>query len=855
MAFRHQIGTALLFLAKAGHKILRSPEKIRRLSLGDISTRFFLAALSVLVLPHCGLAEDSVCPIPESLSPASHSDALVVPEYTSGRPLIANDYIVIEYNAQHDKGSWSDYHHVLDGRDLEHRTYPIITLDSFLPVFYTKEKIAVRVCGFHFTDVVGVTATVNGAPEGVADIRGATPVTPPAALSTTFDTLQSGVPTGGTTMLPGLGLGAPPALPSLSISGITLGTLGVEDQTPGKYPSYTPATVSASGKQVALLLYSVTRNVKEVSRLIDRTMGEPYPSEENTEGEATEEKILHEATQFLNIPDEATKQKILNEAKSAPGSVNGVNYILDLVLGQVKKDDSNLSDSVAFDRDLIDAQNVNAQISTLASALSSQAYASNALALLSNYSVLTGILDLAKLGVNRTNCQGMQPTLQPGKLGPDDLKKIDFDTIGNLSVTQVSALKDSDIALIPHDKKDLRGKTVQDRVRALATALKALGVGGVSPVGDQPLCSAFEKQKLTDFWDSYSAQIKLLIGESKPENLKCMGKYENTEIEFYGTTPDGFEGFAGCELAQLNAQIDKLRDALKSIDLRTTELYDRMNEWNRISSIEHTDKLAPVTQNSDVRISIMVQRGYTPFTLANASGTITPAVTANTVPLTPGTASTSTPAHSARVIQIQMHRLANFNLVGGAMLIHIPTTSYGVQASPTYALASSSSPTGYTGTCGGQTVPVPVSATQSSSNPVSYSCIVQTQQTQWQVAGMAGLGWFPLGHDYYPRRLGYANFGRNLLPSLLLATSVTSLGNAMGGVNWEPIGGLDFYAGIASGHKTVLPSGLSVNTAAVPGTTVTPVTQEHVGLAIGVGMDLNSIIALFNFKGSQAALP
>jgi hypothetical protein len=102
---------------------------------------------------------------------------------------------------------------------------------------------------------------------------------------------------------------------------------------------------------------------------------------------------------------------------------------------------------------------------------------------------------------------------------------------------------------------------------------------------------------------------------------------------------------------------------------------------------------------------------------------------------------------------------------------------------------------------------------------------------------------------------GYANFGRNLVPSLLVATSVTSLGNAMGGINWEPIGGLDFYAGIASAHKMALPTGLAVNTAAIPGTTVTPVTQEHVGFAIGVGFDLNTITALFSAKGSAAGLP
>ncbi len=801
-------------------------------SIARLALCCLFAMSSVLALPHHALAEDSVCPISASLDPASHSDTLVVPEYASGRPLIANDYIVIEYNAKTNKGSWSDYHHVLDSRGLEERTYPLNEPDSFLPVIYTKEKVAVRICQFRFTDVVSVTTAVNGLPEGVADVRGVSPVTPPAALSTTFDTLQSGVPTGGTTMLPGLGLGAPPALPSLSVSGITPGALGSEDQTPGKYPSYTPAAVSASGKQVALLFYSVARNAAELSRLIDRTLGEPY--------------------------DNAKSEEEVRE-QSAPGSVEGVIYTLNRALEAVAHDRKYPGDYVAFDRDLIDIQNVDAQISTLASALSSQAYASNALTLLNNFSALTGILDLAKLGADQTNCRGVQPALQPGKLSPDDLKNITFDTIGNLGVSQVSSLSDDQIALIPHDKKDAQGKTVQDRVKAIRDALNSLGINGSSPAGDQPLCSAFEKQKLTDFWNSYKGQIQLLIAAANPGDLVCpkieSGEHYAQSDQVTATDPDNFEAFAGCELIQLNHHLNTLRDGLRDIDRMTTAVYDMMNHWNDESLIEHTDVLLPLQQNSDVKVSVVVQRGYTPFTLANANGTITPTMTANAVPLTPGTASTSTPAHATRIIHIQMHRLANFNLIGGSLLIHIPTASFGVQASPTYAVASSSSPTGYTGTCGGKTVPVPVSSTQSASSPVSYTCVVQTQQTEWQVAGMAGLTWFPLGHDYYPRRLGYANFGRNLLPSMLLATSVTSLGNAMGGINWEPIGGLDFYAGIASAHKTVLPNGLSVNTAAVPGTTITPFTQEHVGFAIGVGLDLNSITAMLNFKGSAAGLP
>lgn len=208
----------------------------------------------------------------------SHSRTLNVPSYYTKRPPVAGDYVVIEYNASqdptdptHNLTSWTDYDQTF-GQIIRPN-------GSFLPVVYAKEKIAVRVCGLKFTDVLTVTTAPNGVPEGGADIRGASPITPVASLTSTLDTLQSGEPTGGTTTLPGLGLNAPAALPSLAIPGITPGALGPEDQTPGKFPSYTPATLTASGKQVALLLYGVLKNTKEISTLIDRTFGLPYDSD------------------------------------------------------------------------------------------------------------------------------------------------------------------------------------------------------------------------------------------------------------------------------------------------------------------------------------------------------------------------------------------------------------------------------------------------------------------------------------------------------------------------------------------------------------------------------------------------
>ena len=764
-------------------------------------------------------------PFDESKENDVQHETLNVPKYQTSRPIVTGDYVVIEYNASQDPKvqfhgltSWSDYHRAFENRGLSNQAHIIVPNGSFLPVIYAKEKIAVRVCRLHFTDVLTVTTSPNGVPEGGADIRGAAPVTPPASLSGTLDMLQSGSATGGTTTQPGLGLGAPAALPSLAVSGIAPGTLS-EDQSPGKYPVYTPATVTASGRQVVLLLYSVARNAQELKRLIDRTMGKPYAvraAEENDKG----------------------------ETGNAPGSVNGVNYIVKKILGQVKVDAEDKSNYVAFDQHLTDIQNINAQISSLAGALSSQAFASNALALLNNFSTLEGVLDLAALAEKQDNCSEKLSLVQPSLLSDDDLRKLTSNDVGNLTISQVLALDPKKLDLIPDKPKDAEGKSVQERVRAYWNALHVLGLKQPAAAGsDRPLCSVFEKQKADDFWASYRMQGKLLVAQTDAADRRCAGTREGFPTESLDE-PEDFEHFAGCTLRVLNEDLSDLRKSLGEIDLNTTQLYDRMNEWYFNSSVEQTDLLPPLASNAFVRISIVVQRGYTPFTLANAGGTFTATATAN-VPATSSSASTSTPAHTVKTILVEVHRLANFNLEGGAMFIHIPTASYAIQASPTPATPGTVSGT-YTATCGSTTGTV---STQ------GYGCVVQTQQTQWQLAAMAGLVWFPFGHDYFPRHNGFANYGKNLWPSVLIATSVSTLGNSMVGVNWEPVSGIDFTAGLGSAHRTVLPSGITVNTPVASGTSLSTVTQEHAGFTFGFGIDLSVFSQIFGAKTSAAAQP
>jgi len=60
---------------------------------------------------------------------------------------------------------------------------------------------------------------------------------------------------------------------------------------------------------------------------------------------------------------------------------------------------------------------------------------------------------------------------------------------------------------------------------------------------------------------------------------------------------------------------------------------------------------------------------------------------------------------------------------------------------------------------------------------------------------MAGIIWYPVGRDYFPRRMGYSNYPRNYIPGVLIATSVTSLGSAFGGGTFEPLNAIAFFCG------------------------------------------------------------
>lgn len=653
----------------------------------------------------------------QAAEPCANSPRSVLPG-THSRPSVEGDYLVIEYNAQSLQTFWYDYHHPADVPMAIDRN------GSLMPVVYSKEKIAVHVCNLHFGDLLTVTTSPIGAPEGGADIRGTTPATIPSLVST-LDSLQSGATTGGTAPVSSLGFGATTPLgnTSISITGVTPGTVSYDKD--GK-PTYNGANVTASGEQVAIMMYSLETNAEAMVQAIYDNIAGWQPT-----GTSPEE--------------------------FEPGSIGYLLSQATTLMGKVHDDSvapGSSRNAAAFDRDITAVQSFSAELSTLANALSNQAFGARALAIQNNYAALRGILEFIDQGRHCT-----------------------------------------------------------------------------TP------CNDFEKKKFNDFYKAYENKIKDF--------------HETNYCTFVDAA--AFNECAAKTQTEMFSALRRLGERLRNIDSNTSAIFNEMNDWNDRSLVEQTDLITPATGNALLRISLIVQRGYTPFLLANIASTAPASTTAPAVGSSPPSATTSTPPHAVKTILVEVHRLANFNLAGGMMVIHVPSTSYAVVAAPSPATANSASPTGWTGTCNGIAVNVPASST-SPSTPPAYSCAVATQKTQWQLAGMVGIVWYPWGHDYFPRHRGFSSYRRNLMPSLLLATSVTSLGNAIGAINWEPIGGIDLFGGIGVAHRNVLAGGITTTTALPSSYSLQTATQVHAGFATGVAFDLNVFLQLFQ-KTAPAGMP
>jgi len=816
-----------------------------------------LLLLTTALAPSSLTAQGHLCPTYGNQWPPNPSLGLAAPN--GHRPEIEGDYLVIEYDAQNHITDWYDYDHLWQPRRSPNG---IDRNGSFLPIVYSREKIAVHVCNLHFDDQLTVTNSPFAIPEGGADIRGATVSTPLTSLISTLDTLETTASTGTTVTQSGVGFASTGAVTISAVTGVVPGSITASSGT----ANYTDTTVTVSGTQLAQMLYAYVCNAQDLihtAQALNPSAPGPERLKEN-----------------WNCSAPARALPVIT-----PGSILGVERLMKQVAIPNHLRPEDLADFPAFDDAVTATQNLVLEINTLANSLSSLGLGVRAVTLQANYSSIAGVLDFIRLGLNDANCKASAkapPAPQPPEppYTTDQIKGLDAAALAALSdkdikalnATQIQAISAQvldDLARLDHHKWELLSETRQP-------------APPTNSGDDQPPCSTFEATKYDAFERSFVTELTSLVNNgngvqfSDPitdpanEGKSLVTKYQDYLSDAETVRTSMFEQLAG------------LKGQLADINDQSAKIFTELDDWYQHSSVEQTDLITPQNNNSLMRISIVVQRGYTPFVMASAAPSASSSsATASTSggsattsssnsSSSPTTASTSTPAHSVKTVLVEVHRIANFNLVAGAMVIAVPSYTYAVGPTENAAAAYSTSTVGstadvttvtYTGSCGTRgSVQTPGGTTVGYNNGTpssvtngspTYACLVQTQRASWQVAGMTGVAWFPWGRDYFPRKTGWTNYKKNYLPSVLLATSVTSLGSAFGGINWEPISGIDFFGGIGSASREGLPKGVTLNTLVPVGYTVTSTNNLHGAKTFGIAFDLSVFTAMFS-KGAPA---
>jgi hypothetical protein len=742
---------------------------------------------------------------------------------TNDRRAVEGDYVVIEYNEASRRAFWYDYRdHFREHPfvDRNHRFVP--EYGSFLPVVDTKEKIAVHVCGLHFGDQLTVTTNPLVAPEGGADIRGVTSSSQTPNLTASLDAIQNPSITGSAITGGNLGYSTTPGLISPVVTGVTPGkfsTRGADGTA-----TYTDGAITASGTQVALMMYATYMNAQSLIASV-KQFELPSASKMDTYSRG---KVAGD--------DRAINKNLSIAIDPAPGSIEGIQREMHL-LGDIELAKQHLSkdDATAFDEDVNSTQILAGDITALSNAIAAQGFGARAVAIQNNYAALKGILDLS--GYKDIGTPIESDAASPGCAAQPEKTSTTTQTTAEQTVTvktSTSGTTKTTTTTTVTTPNLLAGLTIDPKTAKLEPIPAATAT---CDIGEQ---TAFE-----NFKRAYVAELNKLAQQTHGNLLPPDTTLDASAIDNFQPAST-FE-----EIANLGAD-------LKTIDDKAADIFNTMNEWYRDSKLEQTDLIAPATANYLMRVSIIVQRGYTPFTLASAPTPTGVAVTvAAAAPVTATTSTstavtTGTPAHAVETVLVEVHRVANFNLAGGPVVLHVPTKSYSVVPGTVPPTASPTMGTGYLGTCGG--VPTLIPGTGSATSAPAYSCVVQTQTTPWQVAAMVGVVWYPWRHDYFPRHSGFSNFRQNYYPSLLIATSVNTLGNALGAVNFEPITGVDLFAGVGSANSTRLPPGESLTTS-VPSTyTFTGVTNVHTGISAGIALDLGIFTQLFT-KSQVAAMP
>jgi hypothetical protein len=329
--------------------------------------------------------------------------------------------------------------------------------------------------------------------------------------------------------------------------------------------------------------------------------------------------------------------------------------------------------------------------------------------------------------------------------------------------------------------------------------------------------------------------------------------------------------------SSLLKQLSGIREGNPNLYTVLGGIFQKINSLHDKSDVTYISVITPVVGNGIESIDISVQDNYQPFTLATLSlyGTppsaspstpsVTPSAAVSTQaqfskpgaatapgspspPASPGPAAQNPGSPNTQApgggglpdasVRIEVHRIANFNILAGFAVAHVPVQAY-------------SAVTVSTATTGG---------------PAAGTYVIATQNDKWQTYGIAGVSWYPFGRDMYPYAtkpsnqtnvVGTRHF-RWIIPAFVGATSITSLGTAFFGPALEPKPGINIMALGVWGSTTRLAPGLTAcaNLATCPSSSASPVpfmavptiSAHTLSLSFGIALD-PSVWSIFKPSG------
>lgn len=656
-----------------------------------------------------------------------------------------------------------------------------IGLSPFLPAISTgKNQIMVEVCGLKFETGVNISMASIGVPEKAVDIRGTTPTTTLSSAALITDAIQAA----GAETITAIAATIPSNVTPPGILANSILTQGVLKQSTSASSFtmvYTPMSVSATAADFARAILAYQAEAKATRESLRTICFRKDQDCAEFEPNGSDHSLERP---FGTVWDTSLRSVELHSRIRSLASTT----------------DSS-SNQGQFDKALAFAGRYAQVLSALNARVTASNFGTRIASLASNYNTLYS--DIFSL-------QSERDLLYP-------------------RVDQSVCKKDITAGLLPAPDPEVSNESnVKNRQNT-----------SQAKTDNAQKATALEAEYC--YLDNFLTQIKAL-------NI-CVQQSSITTVDPGG---DCNHGVPLVRPSELYNELSRLRNNLQLINQNTNDAFAELNRWYEDSNVEYIDTIQPSTTNTQLRIGINATETYVPLVLGVPSGSFGTGNNpssgsggtggsggAGTASGQSAVTSSATTGHYESSTTIRIERVVHYNLVGGVMVIHVPNYGY------TYAQSTVSTPLPSTlFTPCPQSGSVTTASSYGNSGAPTYFCPVQSSQTKYQIAGMAGINWIPWGRDYYPHPFRFRKDTKGMF-GILFATSVTSLGSAFGGLDIEPANGFNFFAGVASAHTLSVPSGTGPVTASSAPAFVPTNSTFSYGFTYGVGFDLSVFKQIF----------